>query len=343
VKKTTTILFGLALVATVAMAQDTPAAKPATTSTTSATTTTATTLPADAVVISAGDVKVTRTEFENALKTLPAEAQQYYAGPAKRQLADEYLRMKLLAQLGLKNNLQNDPDVQQQLALMRENLVANAQLQRIEKSISLSDADLQSIYNANKSDYEQVKAKHILIAFKGSPAAQQGKPELTDEQAKAKAQEIKNQIAAGKLTFEDAAKKNSDDTGSGANGGDLGTFGRGQMVPEFEAAAFQAKPGDVIGPVRTQFGYHVIKVESHEFTPFENVKSTIEKKEHQKRMQAQLDALKAQANPVYNEAYFPPPPAPAAEASGDSAHGTPATAAAPVSKPKTDAKKNPKQ
>jgi parvulin-like peptidyl-prolyl isomerase len=292
--------------------------------------------------MSAGEVKVTKAEFETALKTLPAEYQQYAAGPGKRQFADEYLRMKMLAQLGMKNNLQNDPDVQQQLGLMRENLIANAQLQRIDKGISLSDADLQSIYNTSKNDYEQVKAKHILIAFKGSPAAQQGRPELTDEQAKAKAQELKNEVAAGKATFEDLAKKNSDDTGSGANGGDLGTFGRGQMVPEFDAAVFAAKPGDVVGPVRTQFGYHIIKVESHDFTPFENVKAQIEKKEHQKRMQAQLDALKADAKPTLNEAYFPAaPPAPAA--SMDPSRPAPATAAKPATKPKSDAKKNPKQ
>jgi peptidyl-prolyl cis-trans isomerase C len=293
--------------------------------------------------MSAGDVKVTKAEFENALKTLPSEYQQYASGPGKRQFADEYLRMKMLAQMGMKNNLANDPDVQQQLALMRENLIANAQLQRIDKDIKLSDAELKAIYDANHNDYEQVKAKHILVAFKGSPAAPQGKPELTDEQAKAKAQELKNQIASGKATFEDLAKKESDDSGSGANGGDLGTFGRGQMVPEFDAAAFGAKPGEVVGPVRTQFGYHIIKVESHDYTPFENVKASIEKKEHQKRMQAQLDALKNAAKPVYNDVYFPAPPPPAADALTDGIRPAPAAAAAPVSKPKTDAKKNPKQ
>jgi parvulin-like peptidyl-prolyl isomerase len=221
--------------------------------------------------------------------------------------------MKMLAEMGYKAGLQNDPSVQQQLALMKDNLVANAQLGQIDKSVTLSDADLQKIYDANKKDYEQVKAKHILIAFKGSAAAQPGKPELTEEQAKAKAEDIKKQIAAG-AKFEDLAKKESDDTGSGANGGELGAFGHGQMVPEFESAAFAAKAGDVIGPIRTQYGYHIIKVDSHEYTPFETVKPTIEKREHQKALQAKLDSLKNDAKPVFSEAYFPPPAPPAAAA-----------------------------
>lgn len=309
-KKTTLILMGLALSASVVMAQEKPAA---TTAAKPATTTTATAATGDPVIITAGDIVIKQSEFESALKTLPAEYQSYAMGPGKKQFGEDYLRMKMLAQMGYKNGLQNDPGVQQQLALMKDNLVANAQLGQIDKSVSLSDAELQKIYDENKKDYEQVKAKHILIAFKGSPAAQQGKPELTEEQAKAKAEDIKKQIAAG-AKFEDLAKKESDDTGSGANGGELGAFGHGQMVPEFEKAAFEAKAGDVIGPIRTQYGYHVIKVDSHEYTPFATVKATIEKREHQKALQAKLEALKSEAKPVFSEAYFPPPaPAAAAE------------------------------
>lgn len=323
-------LMGLALCASVAMAQD----KPAATTTKAATTNTVTAATGDPVIITAGNITVKQSEFESALKTLPAEYQQYAMGPGKKQFGEDYLRMKMLAQLGYKNGLDTDPAVQQQLALMKDNLVANAQLGKIDKSVTLSDADLQKIYNENKKDYEQVKARHILIAFKGSPAAQQGKPELTEEQAKAKAEAIKKQIEGG-AKFEDIAKKESDDTGSGANGGELGAFGHGQMVPEFEKAAFDAKVGDVIGPVRTQYGYHIIKVDSHEYTPFEGVKAAIEKKEHQKALQAKLDTMKDEAKPVFNDVYFAPP-APPAEAAPA------ATATKPATQPKTEAKKNPK-
>jgi len=318
VKKTTLILMGLALSASVVMAQEKPAA---TTTAKAATTTTATAATGDPVIITAGDIVIKQSEFESALKTLPAEYQSYAMGPGKKQFGEDYLRMKMLAQMGYKAGLQNDPAVQQQLALMKDNLVANAQLAQIDKSVTLGDAELQKIYDANKKDYEQVKAKHILIAFKGSPAAQAGKPELTEEQAKAKAEELKKQIAGG-AKFEDVAKKESDDTGSGANGGELGAFGHGQMVPEFETAAFAAKVGDVIGPIRTQYGYHLIRVDSHEYTPFAGVKASIEKKEHQKAVQAKLEQLKTEAKPVFSDTYFA---APAAAAPAESATPAPAT------------------
>jgi len=292
------MFLSLALAAA-AMAQDKPAAPAA---------------PANPVIISAGDVKITKSEFEDALKSLPPEYQQYAQGAGKRQFAEDYLRMKMLATRGMAEGLANDPDVQQQLKLMRENLVANAELKKIDAGIKISDADLKKLYDASAKDYEQVKASHILIAFKGSPAAQPGKPELTEEQAKAKAEDIRKQLVAG-ADFAEMAKKESDDTGSGSRGGDLGEFGHGQMVPEFEQAAFAAKPGDITPVVRTQYGYHILKVESKGATPFEQVKPTLEKRERQKRLQETLDAFKSSAKPTFDDKYFPapaPPPSAAA-------------------------------
>jgi peptidyl-prolyl cis-trans isomerase C len=298
VKKTISTMIALALTATVLVAQETKPAAPATTS-------------ADPIVIAAGDLTIRQSEFESALKTLPEQYQQYAMGPGKKQFAEDYLRMKMLASAGMKAGLDKDPDVIQQLALMRENLVANAQLQQIEKSINVSEEELKKQYDAKKSEYEQVSARHILIAFKGSPAAQPGKPELTEEQAKAKAEALQKQIAGG-ASFEELAKKESDDVGSGARGGDLGEFGRGQMVPEFEKAAFEAKVGDVTPVVRTQFGYHIIKVEEHGSTPFEEVRPTLERTEKQTRVQAALEQMKTNAKATFNDAYFGPatPPAP---------------------------------
>ena len=298
-KKTISTLIALTLVASTGLAQ-----KPAAPATTAAPAAAAQT---DPIVIAAGGLSIRQSEFEAALKSLPAEYQQYAMGTGKRQFAEDYLRMKMLASEGLKNGLDKDPDVVSQLALMRENLVAQAQLAKIEKGITVSDEELKKKYEESKTQYEQVKAKHILIAFKGSPAAQEGKPELTEEQAKAKAEDLRKQIVGG-ASFDDLAKKESDDLGSGARGGDLGAFGRGQMVPEFEKAAFDAKSGDLTQVVRTQFGYHIIKVDEHSMTPFEQVKPTLEKGERQARMQAKLEEMKTAAKVTYNDTYFGPAP-----------------------------------
>ena len=317
--KKATIIITLALAATAAFAQSKPAAPAPATATASA----------DPVIMTAGSVTIHKSEFEAALKTLPAEYQSMLSQPAgRKQFADDFLRMRLLASEGTKAGLQNDPEVLNQLNLMRENLVATAELKKIDSGITVSDAEVQKAYADNAKEYEQVKARHILIAPKGSPAAQAGK-DLTDEQAKAKAEDLRKQILAG-ANFEELAKKESDDTGSGARGGDLGSFGHNQMVPEFEQAAFAAKVGDVTPVVKTQFGYHIIKVEGHETTPLDQVRPTIEKNLKQTKLHAALDAMKENAHPTFDETYFAPPPAPAAEAA-------PVTPAAP----KSDAKKAP--
>jgi peptidyl-prolyl cis-trans isomerase C len=301
VKKTITTMIAFALIATTGAAQDKAANDP--------------------IVIAAGSVAIRQSEFESALKTLPEQYQQYAMGPGKKQFAEDYLRMKMLAAEGTKAGLDKDPEVVQQLALMRENLVANAQLQKLEKSIAVSDEQLKKEYDAKKADYEQVKARHILIAFKGSPAAQEGKPELTEEQAKAKAEALHKQIVGG-AKFEELAEKESDDVGSGSRGGDLGEFGRGQMVAEFEKAAFEAKVGEVTPVIRTQFGYHIIKVDEHGATPFEQVKATLERNARQAALQAALDKMKNDAKPTFNETYFAPPPAPAVPAEQPAADAT---------------------
>lgn len=321
--KKASIICTLALAAaTVVMAQQTkpatPAPKPAAPAPTAA-------APADAdpVIISASGLAVHKSEFEGAVKTLPPEYQQFAMGPGKKQFAEDYLRMKLLAAKGAQEGLQNDPEVVRQLDLMRANLLATAELKRIEKTVTVSDADVKTYYDANKKEYEQVHARHILIAPQGSaaaPPAKEGTKQLTDAEAKAKAEEIRTKLVAGG-DFALLAKSESNDTGSGEQGGDLGSFGHGQMVPEFEAAAFAAKPGDITPVVKTQFGYHVIKVESHDYTPLESVKPAIEKTLRQKKVQEALEAMKTSANASYDETYFAAPKAQSSAIKNDAEPG----------------------
>ena len=106
---------------------------------------------------------------------------------------------------------------------------------------------------------------------------------------------------------------------------------------EFEEAAFKAKPGDVTDIVKTPFGFHIIKVDGHESTPFEQVKATLERTARQKKVQEMLDAMKEGAKPTYDEAYFAPPapPAPPAAAASDGVANKPAGEKASAAKPST--------
>jgi len=170
----------------------------------------------------------------------------------------------------------------------------------------VDDAALQKYYADHKNEFENVQARHILIRFKGSPVPnREGKPDLTEEQALAKAQEVRKQLLAGS-DFAALAKAESDDTGSGTNGGELGTFGHGQMVPAFEEVAFKQPVNQVSDPVKTQFGYHLIQVEKRESKPFESVKSDLEGKVKPEAARASVESLRKNAKVVLDESYFGP-------------------------------------
>src|SRR3954471_21941124 len=113
-------------------------------------------------------------------------------------------------------------------------------------------ADIEREYNNNSEQYttpEQVRASHILLKTEGKDVAA----------VKAKAEELLKQLRAG-ADFAELAKKISDDEASAKNGGDLDYFGRGRMVPEFDQVAFTLAPGQISDVVKTQYGYHIIKV-----------------------------------------------------------------------------------
>ena len=126
----------------------------------------------------------------------------------------------------------------------------------IASKVAVKPEDVQAFYQQNPQNFkesEKVHASHILIAApKAADAA-------TKAKAKAKAESILKDVQAGK-DFATLAKQNSEDPGSAANGGDLGFFQQGQMVPQFDGAAFSLKPGAVSSVVETDFGYHIIKV-----------------------------------------------------------------------------------
>ncbi len=161
---------------------------------------------------------------------------------------------------------------------------------KLEAAIPLQDAQLQAIYNQNKDQYrtpERVKVRHILLKTTEKPAAEEPK-------IKAKAEDLLKQIKAGG-NFAELAKKNSEDPGSAQNGGELPDWvTRGQMVPEFEQAAFSLKPGTTSDLVKTQYGYHIVQVLQHEdarLRPFEEVKADIAKEYKKQRVSDQMQTI----------------------------------------------------
>lgn len=129
---------------------------------------------------------------------------------------------------------------------LKENIETNLSIKKLlEPEISITEKEQKKYFEENKETFnqqEEVKARHILVKTKET------------------ALEVEEKLAAGE-DFEKLAKEYSTDTGSSENGGDLGFFGRGKMVPEFEEAAFSLEVGKISSPVKTEHGYHIIKVE----------------------------------------------------------------------------------
>jgi len=161
----------------------------------------------------------------------------------KKEMLDTMVVRELIMQQAQKDGIDKSPAVAAKLEDLRKRVIVEAFLKKkVEESANVSDADLQAFYKKNEDKFktgDQIRASHILVK--------------TEPEAK----EIEKQLKGG-AKFEDLAKKNSID-GAAAKGGDLGWFGKGSMLPDFEKVAFSLKEGTTSGIVQTKFGYHIIK------------------------------------------------------------------------------------
>ena len=163
-------------------------------------------------------------------------------------------------------------------------------LDTVKKTLTVNDADLKTYYDQNVQRFsgaEERRASHILIAAPATaPAAER-------EKAKAKAQELLAQVKKSPDTFADVARKNSQDPGSAANGGDLDFFARGAMVKPFEDTAFSMKKGDISEVVATDFGFHIIKLT--------DIKTAKQRSFEEMRPELEADLKKQQAQQKFSE------------------------------------------
>jgi len=201
--------------------------------------------PDDVVVAVVNGQKVMRSEVEMMAASLPPQYRQMPLQLIFPALLDQVINTKILASEGRKQNLQNDPEVKRRMAMIEDRLIQDAYEQK-EIGKKITPAALRARYDqqvASLPPEEEVNARHILVK--------------TEDEAKAIITDLKKGGDFAKI-----AKDKSTDTGSGSQGGELGWFKKGDMVGEFADAAFALKKGEVsTAPVKTQFGFHVIKLE----------------------------------------------------------------------------------
>lgn len=193
----------------------------------------------------------------------PQNQAQFRTPEGMKQIANELVNQELLYIAAIEDGLDKEEEFKSQLEATKENVLKQYAINKLLSNIEVSNEEVEEFYNNQKANFksqEKVRASHILVD--------------TEE----KAEDISREINDG-LAFEEAAKKYST-CPSKENGGDLGEFTRGKMVPEFENAAFAMEEGEISEPVKSQFGYHIIKLISKKeagTVPFEEIKGQIEK------------------------------------------------------------------
>ena len=227
---------------------------------------------------------ITTADVDTFLAGLGQRGQMYNNPEGRAIVLDQLINQKLFLIDAQRNLLEAEPAFQAQLKKLKESLLTNYAVEKLINPITVSDAEAKAYYDENPTAFvgkESVEASHILVE--------------TEELAR----EIYAKIAGGEMTFAEAAREYSS-CPSKENGGSLGEFGRGQMVPEFDNAVFSMEVGTVTeNPVQTQFGYHLIQLNKKsggETMPFETVKESLVDKlladKQQKAYESRVNQLK---------------------------------------------------
>lgn len=199
------------------------------------------------VLAKVGQKEITNLDVQSAIQGLdPFQAQQFQTEEGQKYVLEDLINQELLYMYAKENNVDQEEEFRNEMKRVEENVLKQYVINKILTNVKLTEEEKKAFYEAQKSSFsrpETASAKHILVD--------------TEE----KANEILDKINSGEVSFEDAATQHSSCPSKDA-GGDLGTFGKGQMVPEFEDAVFNMNKGEVSKPVKTQFGYHLIKLEN---------------------------------------------------------------------------------
>lgn len=236
------------------------------------------------ILAKVGTLTVTEADVNNMIAAFGARGQSYDNPQGREIILEQLIANKLLLLEAQKNMYEYNAEFKAQLQKIKEDMLVNfATVKTLESVKPATDEEIKKYFEDNKEQFkaeESVSASHILV------------------DSEEKALSLLSEIKDGKISFEDAARQNSS-CPSKDNGGSLGEFTKGQMVPEFDKAVFSMNVGEISQPVKTQFGYHIIKLNAkNEARTFEydeikeELKEVVNKDKQQKAYQSKLNQLK---------------------------------------------------
>lgn len=257
--------------------------------------------PAPKIAATINGEQITVEDLDRMYRNLPPDMRaRYDAEGGKKQFLSQYVGRRLLVQEAIKSAFDKRSDVAGALRDARESALFNLYVSEVVGANVVTDADIRKYYDEHPDEFrvqEMIKARHIIA----TPTPTQvmnttGDNAADDNQAQKKIYELLAVVQKDKTAFGALAMRFSEDA-SAPKGGDLGWFTRGQMVAEFDKAAFETPTGEISPVVKSQFGYHIIFVEEHRPAgrkPYDEVKSDIRERllaERADRVMTELNSL----------------------------------------------------
>ena len=227
----------------------------------------------ETILANVGGMPITSTDVDAFLNSLGTRAQSYNNPKGRAVILEQLIGQKLFLLDAMRNLYEAEPAFKAELKRTKEMLLTNYAIDKALAGIHVTEADAKKYYDENPEQFageETVNASHILVDSVQT------------------ANEVLGKIQNGELSFEEAAQAYSS-CSSKEQGGCLGDFGRGQMVPEFDQACFDMAVGELRGPVQTQFGYHIIRLNAKNAAKplsFDDVKESILQHLDQEKKQA---------------------------------------------------------
>ena len=236
------------------------------------------------ILAKVGGLAITETEVNEMIVRLMQNGQNLDNAQGRAMVLEQLIANKLFLLDAQKNMYEYNSDFKAQLQKVKEDMLINFGMSKVLEGVKpATDDEIKAFYEENKERFvagESVNASHILV------------------DSEEKANELLGKINSGEISFEDAAR-NESSCPSSENGGNLGEFTKGQMVPEFDEAVFKMSVGEIKGPVKTQFDYHLIKLNAkneEKIYAFDEIKGQLAdmvmKDKQQKAYQSKINQLK---------------------------------------------------
>ena len=223
------------------------------------------------------------SDIDEVIEQMGQRGAAYDNPQGRAAVLEQLIAQRLFLADAMRNLYEREPAFKAELARIKEQLLTQYAISKAVDSVTVTDIEARKYYDEHPEQFAAqptVSASHILV------------------DSEEKANEILKEITEGGITFEDAARKYSS-CPSSQQGGSLGEFGRGQMVPEFDQACFDMETGEVRGPIKTRFGYHLIRLDGKgEGKPVsfneaaEQIKQILLTEKRQKAYQSRVNQLK---------------------------------------------------